>query len=48
MNGKVMEFKKRYSEFTKRHELLKMEEEVKEFRVSEAFKMIPEIPEMRC
>ncbi len=40
MTGKVIEFKKRYLEITNRYELLKLEEEIKGFRVSEAFKMI--------
>jgi hypothetical protein len=42
MTGEVIEFKKRFSELTNRHELLKMEEKIKEFGVSEAFKMIPD------
>ncbi|GFO97466.1 hypothetical protein ig2599ANME_1669 [groundwater metagenome] len=42
MTGKVIEFKKRYSEITNRHELLKMEEEIKRFMGSETFKTMPD------
>jgi len=40
MTGKMMEFKKRYSEITNRYELLKLEEEIKEYMRSEAFRML--------
>jgi len=43
MTGKVMEFKKRYSEITKRYELLNLEEEIKGFMESETFKTIPDV-----
>ncbi len=43
MTGKVMEFEKRYSQITNRYELLKMEEEIKEFIVSETFKRMPDV-----
>jgi len=33
MTGKVIEFKKRYLEITNRYELLKLEEEIKEFSI---------------
>ncbi len=40
MNGKVMELKKRYSEINNRYELLNLEEEIKEYMRSEAFRML--------
>ena len=43
MTGKVMEFKKRYSEITNRYELLNLEEEIKGFMESETFKTIPDV-----
>jgi hypothetical protein len=43
MTGKVMEFKKRYSEITSRYELLNLEEEIKGFMESETFKTIPDV-----
>jgi hypothetical protein len=43
MTGKVMEFKKRYSEITNRYELLNLEEEIKGFMESETFKTIPDM-----
>ena len=43
MTGKVMEFKKRYSEITNRYELLNLEEQIKGFMESETFKTIPDV-----
>ncbi len=40
MTKTVMEFKKRYSEINNRYELLKLEEEIKEYMRSEAFRML--------
>ncbi len=42
MNGKVMEFKKRYTEITNRFEILELEKEIKEFLKSEAGQKLPE------
>lgn len=42
MNGKVIEFKKRYTEITNKFEILDLEKEIKEFMLSEAGKMLPE------
>lgn len=42
MTEKVIEFKKRYSEITGRLELLKLEDDIKDFMISEAIKMLPD------
>ncbi len=42
MNGKVIEFKKRYTEITNKFEILDLEKEIKEFMLSEAGNMLPE------
>ncbi len=42
MNGKVMEFKKRYTEITNKFEILDLEKEIKEFLVSETGKKLSE------
>ena len=42
MNGKVMEFKKRYTEITNKLEILDLEKEIKEFLESETGKKLPE------
>ncbi|NJD75694.1 MAG: hypothetical protein FIB08_01170 [Candidatus Methanoperedens sp.] len=43
MTGKMIEFKKRYSEITNRHELLKLEEEIKGYMESETFNTMPDV-----
>ena len=41
MTEKIIEFKKRYSEIIGKLELLKLENDIKEFMISEAINMLP-------